>query len=133
MPPPSDREWKNPIVEFVMTSLKNFLKNTSVSLSFIVYLYKNFSSKIFSLRHHHRKNALEGRRAAYFLRTLIPQHPPPRNSLESKFCAFTDMFKVDQPPNFLFLTKIGGKMATKTKGSKNKLYKKLGIIYNMLF
>ena len=43
------------------------------------------------------------------------------------------MFKVNQPLIFLFLSKIGAKMATKTKDSKNKLYKNHDILYNMLF
>jgi hypothetical protein len=42
---PSDSEWQNRLVEFAMIFQK-FLKKTSVSLGFIVYLHKNISAKI---------------------------------------------------------------------------------------
>jgi len=43
------------------------------------------------------------------------------------------MFRVDRPSNFLFLSKIREKMATKTKDSKNWRFKKLYIPYKALF
>ena len=92
-----------------------------------------FSSKYFSSEISIEKTRIEGRRVAYFFQTIIPTTHPTRNSPASRFEAFTGMFKVNQPLIFLFLSKIGAKMATKTKDSKNKLYKNHDIPYNMLF
>jgi len=90
----------------ICNDLKNFLKNTSVSLSFIVFFHKNFSSKIFPLRRHHLKNALEGRRVAYFFRAMEYHTPHTINSPAINFGAFTGTFKVNQSLIFYFCKKL---------------------------
>ena len=114
-------------------SFKNSLKNTSIFLGFIVYFYKNFSAKYVSPNALIKKTLTEGRRVAYFFQTIINPRPPQRNSPERRFDTFKGIFKVDRSSNFLFLSKIGGKIATKTKDSKKKLYKNYDILFNMLF
>ena len=114
-------------------SFKNSLKK--LAFSFVLsYVSRGISSsKYFSSETSIEKTRIEGRRVAYFFQTIIPHYPLTRNSPASRFDSLTVMFKVNQPLIFLFLSKIGAKMATKTKDSKNKLYKNHDILYNMLF
>lgn len=120
------------LVKFSMIFQK-FLKKLVFPLVLSYILTRISPPKYFSSDPLVQKTLTECRRVAYFFPTTNPQRPQARNSPARRFDSPACMFRVDRPSNFLFLSKILEKMATKPKDSKNWRCKKLYILYKLLF